>query len=339
MRRSLRLAVLASLFAACVTVEPPPNPLGTVKSGQRLIVMVYQSPGPWIVADADSKAETALKLLPLGTFLQGMQEERINELSKEIQPYLPRPRYDQAVEAALINALKTSHTGQVQTAAEAGIAPAQRKEWNAASDQMDWRHKYWFTEPGRPSPRDYTKLLSLDDAVILEVNLSFGLEPDDQDRTLPALSAASRLYRADTAKMLWGREERLSDTTSSSTLTEFRADPPDLTNRLYALSEPLAAKIAAGFARDVGLRPPPPPILAGLLPANFYNGSAPGISTAAATVSLSSAPASVAFSSAPTSVASSSAPATIALSSAPASSAPAEVQPSSAPAVSTGTAR
>jgi hypothetical protein len=266
MRRSLLFAVIA-LLAACVTIEPPPDPRGAVKPRQRLVVMVHQSPGPWIVADPDSKAESAMKMLPLGTFLQGVQEDRINVLSKEIQPYLPRPRYQEAVEAALIAALKAAHDGPVQTAAEAGIAPAQRHDWNAASDQLDWRRKYWFTEPGTPSPRDYSKLLSLDDAVILEVNLSFGLEPDEQDRTLPLLSAASRAYRADTTRMLWAREERLSDTTSSSTLTEFRAAPAELTDRLYALAVPFAGRVAAGFAADAGLRPAPPPILAEQTPA------------------------------------------------------------------------
>jgi hypothetical protein len=290
MRRSLPFAVLVSVLAACVTVEPPPNPRGTVKAGQRMIVMVHQSPGPWIVADPDSKAETAIKLLPLGTFLQGMQEDRINDLSKEIQPYLPRPRYDQAVEAALIKALKAAHGGQVQTAAEAGITPLQRKEWNTASDQLDWRRKYYFTD-GKPSPRDYSKLLALDDAVILDVNVSFGLEPDEQERTLPLLSAASRLYRADTAKMLWSREERLSDTTSSSTLTEFRAAPPELTDRLYAMSAPLADKIAAGLARDAGLIPAPPPIAVEMPVQTSFHGSPVEISTAPAAVAVSSAPA------------------------------------------------
>src|ERR1044072_2547481 len=98
MRKSLLLAVLA--FAACVTPEAAPDPRGAIRPGQRVVVLVYQSPGPWIVADPDSKAETARKLLPLWTFLQGMQEDRINAVSKEIQPYLPRPRYDRALEAA-----------------------------------------------------------------------------------------------------------------------------------------------------------------------------------------------------------------------------------------------
>ncbi|MBI2386300.1 MAG: hypothetical protein HYV14_09835 [Elusimicrobia bacterium] len=280
MRRYPLFAVIALLLASCVTIEPPPNPRGAIKPGQRLIVMVLQSPGPWIVADPDSKAESAMKVLPLGTFLQGMQEDRINDLSKEIQPYLPRPRYDQAVEAALITALKAAHGGPVLTSAEAGIAPLQRKEWNAASDQLDWRRKYYFTEPDRPSPRDYSKLLSLDDAVVVEVNLSFGLEPDEQGRTLPLLSAASRAYRADTTRMLWSREERVSDATSSTTLSEFRAAPVELTDRLQTLAVPLAAKIASGLAQDAGLIAAPPPILAEPAPATtFANGAAPDIST------------------------------------------------------------
>ena len=283
MRRSLSFAVLVSLLAACVTVEAPPDPRGMVKPGQRLIVMVFQSPGPWIVADPDSKAETALKLLPLGTFLMGVQENRINELSKEIQPYLPRPRYDQALEAALIKALKAAHGGQVQTAAEAGIAPLQRREWNAAADQLEWRRKYYFTDTGRASPRNYSKLLSLDDAVIIEVNLSFGLEPDEEDRTLPVLSAAARAHRADTTRMLWSREERLSDKTSSATLTEFRADPTDLTDRLYAMSVPLANQIASSLARDVGLLPAAPPILAdSAQTATFVNGASTAVETSSA---------------------------------------------------------
>lgn len=255
MRRLLPL--LAVLFASCVTVEPPPDPRGSVKPGQRLIVMVTQSPGPWIIADPDNKAELALKLLPVGNFLQGMQEDRVNELSKEIQPYLPRPRYDAAIEAALVSALKSAHDGQVQTWNEAGITPAQKRDWNAASDQLDWRRKYYFAD-SKPSPRDFSKLLSLDDAVILDVNVSFGMEPtdDEEQRAVPLLSAAARLYRADTSRQLWGKELKLGDKTSSATLTEFRADPADLTNRLYAMSVPLAQAVAASLAREANLVAP-----------------------------------------------------------------------------------
>lgn len=291
MRRFLPL--LAVLLAgSCVTVEPPPNPYGSVKPGQRLIVLVTQSPGPWIVADPDSKAETALKLLPVGNFLVGMQEDRINELSKEIQPYLPRPRYDAAVEAAIVSALKAAHGGQVQTWSEAGISPAQRRDWNAAADQLDWRRKYYFVDD-KPSPRDYTKVLSLDDAAILDVNVSFGLEPSDEEepRTVPTLTAAARLHRADTARLMWSREIRLGDKTSSTTLTEFRAAPAELTDRLYGLTSELGQRVAASLAREAGLVPAPPAIPAEpALQATFQNGAPLGVAVSTEIPPVTAAP-------------------------------------------------
>jgi len=244
-------------------------------------VLVYQSPGPWIVADPDSKAESAIKFLPLGTLLQGMQEDRINEFSKQLQPYLPRPRYAQAVEKALIETLKQSHDGPVQNAAEAGISGAQLRDWNAAEDQLAWRRRYFAPEPGS-APRDYSKLLSLDDAIIVDANVQFGLEPDEEERTLPMLRAATRLHRGGTARVLLSREDAFTDKTSCMTLTEFRAEPAQLTDRLFALSEPLGRRVAENVARDTGMRPPPPPPAVidarpGLLPAeSLLPPAAPG---------------------------------------------------------------
>lgn len=255
MKRSLPFVALA-LAAACVTPPPVLDGRGAVARGQRLVVLVWQAPGPWLVADPDNKAEIALKISPLGSFLQGMQEDRVNDLSKEVQPYLPRPRYDQALEAAFVAGLKSSHDGPVQTALEAGITPAQWRDWNKAEDQLQWRRRYFAPDPYGPAPRDYSKILALDDAVILEVNLQFGLEPDEQERALPALTAALRAYRANTTRLLWSREELFMDKTSSMTLSEFRASPSDLTDRLLALSAPLGAKLAADAAAGLALVPP-----------------------------------------------------------------------------------
>ena len=89
--------------------------------------------------------------------------------------------------------------------------------------------------------------------------------------------------------MLWSRETRMSDTSSSYTLTEFRAEPRELTDRLYAMSEPLALKIVADFARDARLIPAPPPILSGTAPAGTYsNGAAMTSSTTTTSVAPSS---------------------------------------------------
>jgi len=92
------------------------------------------------------------------------------------------------------------------------------------------------------------------------VNLSYGLEPDEEDRTLPVLSAATRLYRADTSRLLMSREDMLSDKTSSSTLSEFRATPGELTDRLYAMATPLGAQVAASLVSTLRLTPPAAPI-------------------------------------------------------------------------------
>ncbi|MEK7388182.1 MAG: hypothetical protein AAB036_00640 [Elusimicrobiota bacterium] len=259
MFRRILLSLLAAL-GACVSVEPLPDPRGQLKPDQRIIIMVYQSPGPWIVSDPDSKAESALKLMPLGSLLQTMQEDKINELSKEIQPYLPRPRYDRALEAELIKAFKEMHGGPIQTAEEAGISPLQRKEWNAASDQLDWRRKYFTVEPGQRAPRNYSKVISLDDALIVDVNLSFGVEPNAEDRPVPTLTAATRLYRAETTRLMWAHEDLMADNASSSTLTEFRAAPSDLTDRLYSLSVPFARVIASSVGRSLHLIAAPAPV-------------------------------------------------------------------------------
>jgi hypothetical protein len=44
-------------------------------------------------------------------------------------------------------------------------------------------------------------------------------------------------------------------------LTEFRVAPAELTDRLYALTEPLAVRVAGALARDAGLIAAPAPIL------------------------------------------------------------------------------
>jgi hypothetical protein len=223
-----------------------------------------------------------------------MQEDKINDVSKDIQPYLPRPHYGAPLERSLIDGHKAAHDGPVQTMAEAGIDARQKKDWNAASDQLDWRRRYYQADPGRAA-RDYSKLLSLDDAMILDVNLSFGLEPDDADRTLPTLSVVTRLYRADTARLLMSREDRLADQTSSTTLSEFRAAPGDLTDRLYALAPGLGTQLARSLASALRLQPPavlPSSTTPPSAPeATFHNGASatepPLVSTSVATPAVS----------------------------------------------------
>lgn len=261
MRRASTLLAASALLCACVSVEPLPDPRQVVAPKQRLVALVYQSPGPWIINESDSKAESAAKILPVGFLVQTVQDDKTLELSKDIQQYLPRPRYDRALEESLIKALKTLHSGPVQTGTEAGLSSVQLREWNSAKDQLDWRRRYYSPEYGAPSPRDYAKVLSLDDAVVLEVNLSFGTEATDEGQLLPAVSAALRLYRAGTSRLLWSREEMLTEKTSSMTLSEFKAEPRELTRILENLAPRLGENSARSAAKALGLTPPPPDAL------------------------------------------------------------------------------
>lgn len=252
------LCLLPLLLAACVAVEPVPDARGSVAPGQRLVVAVYAAPGPWIVADPDNKAETAAKLLPIGTFMQNIQDDRVNELSKELQPYLPRPRYDKAFEAAFLEELRAKHDGKSQSWSEAELPPEAKREFNRAEDQLDWRRKYLLPRGG--APRDYSRFLSLDDAVVVDLNLQYGTDVSEEEgRLLPTLTVAARVYRPGTTKLLWSHVDVASDQASTRTLTEFRAEPKDLTDRLEALVPVLAKKAAASLSEGLRLNAPAAP--------------------------------------------------------------------------------
>lgn len=255
MRRSF-LFLLCALASGCVSVAPMPDPRGALKPGQRLVVAVYQAPGPWIVDAADSKAEAAAKISPVGFLMQTVQDEHVLHVSKDLQQYLPRPHYGAEFQADLLQELKSRAPGPVQTGLEAGIVAAQLADWNKAKDQLDWRQRYYAPDPDAPAPRDYAKILTLDDALILDVNLSFGTAASEDGRLLPEMSAASRVYRGDTAHLIWEHEDEVMDQTSSSTLVEFKLSPADLTTRIQALEPKLAAAVAASMTKSFAFAPP-----------------------------------------------------------------------------------
>src|ERR1700676_2712759 len=149
MRRLFLLAAACAAAAAgCVSVQGLPDPRGALKPGQRLIVAVYPSPGPWIIGSADTKAEAAAKISPLGFFVQTAENEHTLSVSKNLQQYLPRPRLGVAVQDSLLSALRSVRpSGTVQTGLEAGIATAQLAEWNKSKDQLDWRQRYYAPDP------------------------------------------------------------------------------------------------------------------------------------------------------------------------------------------------
>jgi hypothetical protein len=272
--------VLAASAAGCVSVSQLPSARGALKPGQRLVVLVNQSPGPWIIGSAPTKAAAAASISPVGILFQGLEDEHTLSVSKNLQQYLPRPPYWEEVQDSLLKALKVARSSAaVQTGIEAGIAPAQLFAWNKARDQLDWRDRYYAPDPSLPPPRDYARVLTLDDALILDVNLSFGTEPvgtDDQAHIAPALTAASRVYRGDTSGLLWEHEDEAVESASTATLVDFEVSPSRLTDALQALAPQLGAKIAASFLKAFGLSAPAPthaaaPAGGGLVPMSAFD--------------------------------------------------------------------
>ena len=306
MRRLLLLAACAAAAAGCVAVQGLPDPRGALKPGQRLVVDVYPAPGPWIIGSADSKAEAAAKLSPLGYFVQTAEDQHTNSVSKNLQQYLPRPRLGLSVQTSLLTTLRGAlSTATVQTGLEAGIAPAQLAEWNKSKDQLDWRQRYYAPDPDQPAPRDYAKLLLLDDALILDVNVSFGTDASDDGRLLPTMSAASRAYRGDTSHLLWEHEDIVSDQTSSNTMTDYQVQPWTLTDSLQKLAPALGTAVAGSFLKAFMVTPStsaPHPIAeapagGGLVPMSFFQNMS--TSTPAGVSSSTAAPSGVTPSTAP----------------------------------------
>ena len=167
---------------------------------------------------------------------------------------MPRPHYGTLVQETLLKELRLRiSSGTVQTGLEAGIVPAQLSDWNKAKDQLDWRSHYYFPDPDAPAPRDYARILTLDDALVLDMNVSFGVSAADDGRLMPQMSAASRVYRGDTSHLVWEHEDEVTDQTSSSTLSEFKLTPSDLTDRLQALAPKLAKATSGSFLKAFGL--------------------------------------------------------------------------------------
>jgi hypothetical protein len=250
MNRGALLLSISVALSACVSVQPLPDPRSVLRPGQRIVVAVYPSPGPWIIDATDSKAEAAAKISPVGFLMQSVQNEHILSVSKDLQQYMPRPHYALAVHDSLLSTLRTvMSTKTVQTTLEAGLTQGQLIDWNKASNQLDWRLHYYAPDPDQPAPRDYARALTLDDALVLDVNISYGTSATDDGNILPTMTAASRVYKGDTSRLVWEHEDEISDKTSSSTLAEFKLQPWELTHRLQQLSPALGTAVASSFVK------------------------------------------------------------------------------------------
>ena len=307
MRRPLLLAACAALVSGCVSVQGLPDPHGSLAPHQRIVVNVFPPPGPWIIGASDTKAEAAAKLSPLGFIVQTAENEHTLSVSKNLQQYLPRPHLSLAAQTALMSALRAARSvDTVQTGPEAGISELQLAEWNKSKDQLDWRQRYYTPDPDQPAPRDYAKILTLDDAIILDVNVSFGTDATDDGKLVPTMSASWRAYRGDTARLLWEHEDVVGDQVSSFTMTDIQVQPSLLTDSLQKLAPTLGTTIATSFLRTFTVMPStsiphlaaPPPGGApkGLVDMSVFQ----NLSTATASVPISSATAPGVFASTPT---------------------------------------
>ncbi|MCX5797653.1 MAG: hypothetical protein NTY77_19355 [Elusimicrobia bacterium] len=247
--RRLWLPGLALCCGACVSVGEPVLVPQAIAKSQRTILLVYPAPAPWVITDSESKAEAAAKMLPgISYAVSSFQEDRYKAAADTLAKYVPRWPSRDLLEAALLKELaKTDFPGRFIPVAEAEADTATLRGWNRSSDVLDWQNRYISPNPALPHPRDYSRFLAWDDALVLEVNLLPLLSADDDGNMIPTLNATSRMFRCQTMHPLWKHEDQADDPASARTLYEFETLPQQLLDRWKALVPALASKISASL--------------------------------------------------------------------------------------------
>lgn len=258
------LAVGAVLLGGCVPVGDVVIQKGMIRPEQRTVLLVFAGPGPWVTLEEDSKAESAAKFLPgVGQIVQSAQDAVDLKNSKQMREYMPPWKPVEKFQPALESALKAIRFPGVwiSTGAETETTPEVLEKFNRAQDILEWRSRYFVAEPGMVRPfRNYSTLLSLDDALVLEVNLQYGLLATEEMTHIPALHSVSRLYRAGTMKHLWSHEDAAVDKGGARAIQEFMASSSTLINNYEKIMPELASLIAASLQKSLY---PAPDALAG----------------------------------------------------------------------------
>ncbi|MFA6317438.1 MAG: hypothetical protein WC943_08465, partial [Elusimicrobiota bacterium] len=252
MRRSTCLALLTLAFAAggCVSLDEPQIPAGAVRSDQRTAVIVYAPPGPWVTQDEDTKAESAAKILPgVGQFMQSVQDDSDLKTAKELRQYYETWPGLESFHGALTAELRRAeYPGTPVSWAETGAPAHVLERFNRSENVLDWRRRYFLaSQLDLRSLRDYSQVLELDGHLVLEVNLQYGLMNNAEGNSYPFLSSFSRLYRANTMKLLWSRSDSTDDKTEPRNIYEFKSSPSLLSEKLAKLAPGLAASIAGAL--------------------------------------------------------------------------------------------
>lgn len=257
----------AALLGACVSLEESSLGKGAVEKDQRTVLLLFTSPGPEII-ELDTKVEAAAKFMPgVGLVVQSAQNERDLAASVDLQKYLPKWRVDKLFYPLLMKALASSgHPGKLITPEQANIPAPTLSEFNRADNILDWRLRYYYQNPNGSVPRNYSTLLSLDDALILEVNLAYGVGTDGEGNATPALGAVIKLLRANTMRTLWRHEETLEDKPGTKTLYEFKVSPLDLIAKYEKMLPAMAQRLAQSYTKNLkeaGIFSSPPAELSG----------------------------------------------------------------------------
>ncbi len=249
MKRLFPLACLLS-FGACISMEPPVYTPQAAGQGQRTILIVFPSPGAWVVTDSASKSDSMAKTLPvLGMVSQGAQDERYRTASASLQQYLPHWKPQEVLAPLLMAELsKTRFPGKFIPVSEAALATATVSAWNRAADTLDWQNKYLHEDTALPHPRDYTRVLALDDALVFEANLLPYVAADESDNVIPSLTLTSQIYRCRDMHLLWRNEVTVDSKANARTLYEFKTLPQQLIDRWKELMPTLAAQVAQNFS-------------------------------------------------------------------------------------------
>lgn len=250
MRKAVVLVALP-LISGCVSLEDNSRvAANAVRPGQRTIVVVYASPGPWVIPDPDSKAESAAKTLPgLSQIVGAFQDDRGLREAADLKQYLPRWNPVPALSEALLRDLAgAGFAGQFIPQAGSDLADEQVRRFNRSADILTWQRTYFYDHPERGLSRNYSQILSLDDALILEVNLLSGVQGNDDGNMIPTLWSSTRLLRANTLRPVWAKEDQVEDASSARSMYEFKTLPKQLLDRWDALLPQLSLKIAASLS-------------------------------------------------------------------------------------------
>ncbi|MDD5656034.1 MAG: hypothetical protein PHF00_02110 [Elusimicrobia bacterium] len=267
-----RLAPLALALAlgGCVTIADPMLSSQSIAPGQRTILAVYPGPGTWVVSESESKAEAAAMSMPLlSTVAQSLQDERDRKMSEQFAVYIPPWKAERELEPILRAQLEQSgFPGRIVPAAQSELDAATLRDFNRSPNALEWQRKYYYGDPSQPLPRDYSRFLALDDALILEANLLASVAADDDGNMAPTLSISSRLIRCQTNRLLWRHEDKVSDAAGARSLNEFATLPQQLIDRWKALLPQLAAKTAESLRAALGQAPAAPAVAAPAAPAS-----------------------------------------------------------------------